>query len=204
MDPYLFNPPNLEFLKSAWSALQDIHVDNLGNGLAGTGLSFTRVNHSTLVRKGEVQVATLGLEFARQDLKSGFLGRIENEVRKVAAQIESVLIRDLVVPEDHVLRVELNDCIRKLRRGAGNTLSVAIEPTVDATDRSRLRVDMRFFLDTPRAVLFATLTRPSVATTIDILADCSSRERKPRATSYAALAEQAAAAINRALAPYVA
>src|SRR6201999_4354511 len=97
--------PNLPYLKAAWAAHASISAENCRQSYDDAGISFERVNHSWIVRKNDTQVSTMPLRYTRQELRMGFLGRIELEARKAAAEIERVLLRDLTLPDGHTLFV---------------------------------------------------------------------------------------------------
>jgi len=190
--------PNIAYLKAAWAAFAGISGANARQSYEAAGLSFTRINHSTLVRKNEVQVSTMPIRYTRHELRVGFLGRIENEVRKAAFELDAVFYRDLLLPEGHRLVIELEECLRLLRRRGNRSLSILIEPDGDAAPGFSLRAEMRVFLDAPRACLFASVADADGR--LDLLQDACKRERMPRAASYAELAAQISATLNQALA----
>ncbi len=195
----LHSAPNIAYLKAAWSALGGISGANAKQSYEAAGLSFTRVNHSTLVRKNDIQVSTMPVHYTRQELRVGFLGRIENEVRKMVAEMEPILLRDLELPAGYQLVVELEECLRLLRRKGNRSLSIMVVPHDEAAFAATLRVEMRVFLDSPRACMFACVTDASKRHQVDLLATAPKRARVPRASSYAELAEQMAGTINAAL-----
>ncbi|RDI99895.1 hypothetical protein DVT68_03445 [Dyella solisilvae] len=195
----LQSPPNIAYLKAAWAAFAGISGANAQQSYEAAGLSFSRINHSTLVRKNDIQVSTMPLHYTRHDLRVGFLGRIENEVRKVVAQMEPILLRELNVPEGHELVVDLEDCLRQLRRKGNRSLSIMVRPERSAELDATVSVDMRVFLDSPRACLFICLADAASQRQFDLLAAAPKRVRVPRADSYADLAQQLAASVNAAL-----
>ena len=121
--------PNLAYLKAAWAALAGISAENCRQSYEEAGISFEQINHSWIVRKNDTQVSTMPLRYTRQELRMGFLGRIEMEARKAAAEIEGVLLRDLHLPEGHTLIVELEESMRHLRRRGHRALAIFIVPT---------------------------------------------------------------------------
>lgn len=195
----LNSAPNLAYLKAAWAAYAGISGPFAKQSYEEAGLRFTRINHSMLVHMNEVQVATMPLRYTRQDLRVGFLGRIENEVRKLVAQIEPVLLRTLHIPEGHHLSIEMEDCLRQLRRKGHRSLSILIRPNDGEELDATLQVEMRVFLDSPRACLFICLADGTSHHQFDLLAAAPKRARVPRSDNYAALAEQMAATINASL-----
>jgi hypothetical protein len=64
-----------------------------------------------------------------------------------------------------------------------------------------LRVEMRVFLDAPRACLFAIVTHEATRQHIDLLAEAPKRMRVPRADNYAELAQRMCETINAATDP---
>lgn len=188
--------PNLAYLKAAWAAHASISAENCKQSYEDAGLSFERINHSWVVRKAQTQVSTMPLRYTRQELRMGFLGRIEMEARKVAAEIEGVLLRDLALPDDHTMIVELEQSMRHLRRKGHRDLTILVGPTASAPPEARVYVEMHAFLDAPRACLFAYRGGDATHLGDDLLANASKRERHPRAASYAELAQRAAATIN--------
>ncbi|WP_199096302.1 hypothetical protein [Dyella sp. ASV21] len=195
----LYSSPNLTYLKAAWAAFASISGANAKQSYEEAGLSFSRINHSVLVRKNDLQVSTMPLRYTRQDLRIGFLGRIENEVRKLVAQIEPILLRALQIPEGHHLVIELEECLRLLRRKGHRSLSILIQPDSDAELDAIVQVEMRVFLDSPRACLFICLADATSHHQFDLLAAAPKRARVPRADDYVSLAEQMAATVNAAL-----
>ena len=195
----LNSAPNLDYLKAAWSALACISGRYAGQSYEASGLTLQRINHSTIVHKGQVQVATMPLRYTRSELRVGFLGRIENEVRKAVSELDNVLFHSLDVPEGHRMVIELEESMRSLRRSGGRMLSIFMHPDADAGDESQFAVEMRIFLDAPRACLFACRIAKEGEEQIDLLAQAPKRARVPRASSYAALAQQIAETINAAL-----
>ncbi|WP_243049534.1 hypothetical protein [Dyella sp. RRB7] len=191
--------PNITYLKAAWAALGGISGANAKQSYEAAGLSFTRVNHSTLVRKNDVQVSTMPVRYTRQELRVGFLGRIENEVRKMVAQMEPILLRDLELPSGYQLVIELEECLRLLRRKGNRSLSIMVVPQEETAFAATLRIEMRVFLDSPRACLFACVADAGMHHHVDLLATAPKRVRVPRAGSYAELAEQMASTVNAAL-----
>lgn len=193
----LQSAPNIAYLKATWAAFAGISGHNAKQSYEAAGLTFTRINHSTLVRKNDVQVSTMPVRYTRQDLRTGFLGRIENEVRKIVAEMESLFFRDLQLPEGHHLAIELEECLRQLRRKGNRSLSIMIRP--DEAEDVAVLIEMRVFLDSPRACMFACLSDASHRHQIDLLGGAPKRARVPRADDYAELARQMAETINEAL-----
>lgn len=188
--------PNLVYLKAAWAAFAGISGENCHQTYDEAGLTFERINHSAVVRKNKIQVSTMPLQHTRQELRMGFLGRIEMEARKAAAEVEAVLHRDLALPDDHTMIVMLEESMRSLRRNGGRALSILIGPMVHADDPAPIHIEIRVFLDAPRACIFAHQTMPTVRGEINLLANVPKRECHPRATTYIELAQRIAATIN--------
>jgi hypothetical protein len=188
--------PNLTYLKAAWAAHAGISAENCRQSYDEAGISFERVNHSWIVRKNDTLVSTMPLRHTRQDLRMGFLGRIEMEARKVAAEIEGALLRDLDLPEEHTLMVELEESMRHLRRRGSRVLAIFVAPTATADVDARVGVEIRAFMDAPRACLYAHRIDAHGFAGADLLAACSKRERHPRAASYAELGQCIAATLN--------
>jgi hypothetical protein len=199
----LHSAPNITYLKAAWAAFAGISGTNAKQSYEAAGLTFTRINHSTLVRKDHVQVSTMPVRYTRDELRAGFLGRIENEVRKAVAEMESILFRDLVIPHGHRLVIELEECVRLLRRKGHRSLSIRVQPEDAMEGGSLAHIEMRVFLDSPRACVFANLADPAAGIHIDLLAAASKRARVPRAEGYAELTHQIVSTINSALSPYL-
>ena len=196
----LHTAPNIAYLKAAWAAFAGISGANARQSYEAAGLSFTRINHSTLVRKNHVQVSTMPVHYTRHELRVGFLGRIENEVRKAVAEMEAVFWRDLRLPEGHQVVIELEECLRMLRRRGNRSLSILIQPIDAATADPRVNVEMHVFLDSPRACLFAHMADAALPGSVDLLEEAPKRARLPRAASYAELASQMSATLNDAFA----
>lgn len=182
--------PNLAYLKAAWAAHASISAENGHRSYEEAGISFERVNHSWIVRKNHTQVSTMPLRHTREDLLMGFLGRIEMEARKAAAEMEGTLYRDLLLPGQYTMIVELERSMRHLRRQASRALTIRIGPGVIADAPGQVFVEIHVFLDAPRACLFAYRDGA------DLLVETSKRQRHPRAASYAELAQIVAATIN--------
>ncbi len=192
--------PNLVYLKTAWAAHASISAENCRQSYEEAGISFERVNHSWIVRKNDTQVSTMPLRYTRQELRMGFLGRIEMEARKAATEIEAVLLRDLELPEDHTVIVELEQSMRQLRRNGSRALTILIGPNVLANAPSQIYVEMHVFMDAPRACLFARRgDTEGHAGTEDLLANASKRARHPRADTYTELARLVASTLNAAM-----
>lgn len=192
--------PNIAYLKAAWAAFAGISGVNAQQSYEAAGLSFTRINHSTLVRKNDVQVSTMPIHYTRHELRVGFLGRIENEVRKAVFEMDAVFYRDLCLPEGHRLVIELEECLRMLRRRGNRSLSILVEPDGSEPLDAAARVEMRVFLDSPRACLFACAADASGQ--VDLLEDAPKRARMPRASNYSELATQISATLNEAFASF--
>lgn len=188
--------PNIDYLKAAWAAFAGISGANARQSYEAAGLSFTRINHSTLVRKNDVQVSTMPVHYTRHELRVGFLGRIENEVRKAVNEMEAVFWRDLCLPEGHELVIELEECLRQLRRRGNRSLSMLIQPGGPLPADARVQVEMRLFLDSPRAALFAHAPDAAGHGVINLLEEAPKRARMPRAGSYAALAAEMSVTLN--------
>lgn len=199
----LQSPPNIAYLKAAWAAFAGISGVNAGQSYEAAGLSFSRINHSTLVLKNRVQVSTMPVHYTRHELRTGFLGRIENEVRKAVAQMESVLLRELCIPYGHELVIELEECLRQLRRRGHRSLTILVKPRDQEALETRAQIEMRIFLDSPRACVFASLSDASGTKQVDVLAHAPKRVRVPRADTYAELAQQITDNLNTAVAPYL-
>jgi hypothetical protein len=195
----LNSAPNLDYLKAAWSALACISGRHAQQSYEASGLTLQRINHSTIVRKGQVQVATMPLRYTRSELRVGFLGRIENEVRKAVWELDSVLFHSLDVPDGHRLVIELEESMRSLRRSGGRMLSIHMQAEPDNGGDAVFAVEMRVFLDAPRACVFASRVAANGEACIDLLAHAPKRARVPRAPSYAELARRMAETINAAL-----
>lgn len=194
--------PNIPYLKAAWAAFAGISGANAKQSYEAAGLSFTRINHSTLVRKNQVQVSTMPVHYTRHELRVGFLGRIENEVRKAVAEMEAVFYGELNLPDGHQLVIELEECLRMLRRRGNRSLSILIEPDGPAPLAACVRVEIRVFLDAPRACVFASGADASTPGWIDLLADAPKRARTPRAERYAELARLVSTTLNDAFASF--
>lgn len=188
--------PNLSYLKAAWAAHASISAENCRQSYEDAGISFERFNHSWIVRKNDMQVSTMPLRYTRHELRMGFLGRIEMEARKAAAEVERVLLRDLHLPEEHILIVDLEESMRHLRHKGSRVLSIYMVPTPSAAPSHRLCIEIQAFLDAPRACLFAHTVSPHGYMETDLLVEVPKRERHPRASSYTELAECAAATLN--------
>lgn len=188
---------NLVYLKAAWAAHASISAENCKQSYEQAGISFERINHSWIVRKNETQVSTMPLRYTRQELRMGFLGRIEMEARKAAVEIEAVLLRDLDVPEGHTLIVELEDSMRHLRRNGSRVLAIYVVPTAEASER--IGVEIQAFLDAPRACLYAHQITAEGHAGADLLDGFAKRERHPRAATYTELAQRMAQTLNSAL-----
>ena len=192
--------PNLAYLKAAWAAHASISAENCRQGYDAAGISFERVNHSWIVRKDGLQVSTMPLRHTRQELRMGFLGRIEMEARRAAAEIEAALLRDLVLPDDHVLVVELEESMRQLRRRGSRALAMFIAPAAEADLSNRIGVEIQAFLDAPRACLYAhALNAADGYAGADLLAACAKRDRHPRAATYGELGQRIVATLRAAL-----
>ncbi|WP_114239326.1 hypothetical protein [Dyella sp. C9] len=195
----LNSAPNIGYLKAAWAAFEGISGVNAKQSYEDAGLIFTRINHSTLVRKGDVQVSTMPVHYTRHQLRTGFLGRIENEVRKAVAQMEPILEHQLHVPEGHELVVELEECLRLLRRMGNRSLRILVRPHDGVELDAILCAEMRVFLDSPRACLYVALIDACSRQQFDLLADAPKRSRVLRSNSYGELAGKMATTINAAL-----
>jgi len=189
--------PNLAYLKAAWAAHASISAENCKQSYEEAGISFERVNHSWIVRKNQVQVSTMPLRYTRQDLRMGFLGRIEMEARKIATEIEAVLLRDLELPEGHLLLVEVEESMRHLRRRGNRALTIFIAPTAEA--RTPISAEIQAFLDAPRACLYAHRITDAGSVGADLLDGRAKRERHPRAGTYTELAQHIAYTLNTVL-----
>jgi hypothetical protein len=194
--------PNIAYLKAAWAAFTGISGANARQSYEAAGLSFTRINHSTLVRKNDIQVSTMPVHYTRHDLRVGFLGRIENEVRKAVDELEAVFYSDLSLPEGHQLVIELEECLRMLRRRGHRSLSILIQPDGSRALDVCVRVEMRVFLDAPRACVFASAADATTNGFVDLLEEASKRDRMPRADSYGELASRMSATLNEAFAAF--
>jgi hypothetical protein len=184
--------PNLVYLKAAWAAHASISAENCKQSYDDAGITFERVNHSWIVRKNNTLVSTMPLRYTRHELRMGFLGRIEMEARKAAAEMEGGMLRDLALPEDHGMVVELEQAMRHLRRHGSRALTILIGPSVMTATPTQVWAEIRVFLDAPRACLYVHRHGQ------DLLANASKRQRHPRAGSYAELAVQVAATLNQA------
>lgn len=192
--------PNLAYLKAAWAAHASISAENCRQGYDEAGISFERVNHSCIVRKNGTQVSTMPLRHTRQELRMGFLGRIEMEARKAAAEIEAVLLRDLILPDNHMLIVELEESMRHLRRRGHRALAMFIAPAAGADPSRRVGIEIQLFLDAPRACLYAHILNADGSAGPDLLANCAKRDRHPRAATYGELGQRIVATLHGALA----
>jgi hypothetical protein len=183
--------PNLAYLKAAWAAHASISAEHCKQSYDDAGIHFERVNHSWIVRKNNTQVSTMPLRYTRQDLRMGFLGRIEMEARKAALEIEGSLLRDLALPESYTMIVELEEAMRGLRRRGSRALKILLGPSAPYTS-TLMSAEILVFLDAPRACLYAQQHGT------DLLASASKRQRHPRAATYAELGWQIAETINAA------
>lgn len=191
--------PNLAYLKAAWAAHASISAENCRQSYVDAGISFERINHSWVVRKNDTQVSTMPLRYTRHELRLGFLGRIEMEARKAAMEIENVLLRDLHLPEEHTLLIELEESMRHLRRKGSRVLSIFVVPTPAADASHRICVEIQAFLDAPRACLFAHRITPQGYVGTDLLTGFTKRQRHPRAATYTELAECMVTTVNQTL-----
>jgi hypothetical protein len=92
--------------------------------------------------------------------------------------------------------IELQECLRLLRRRGNRSLSILIEPEGCAALDVCVRAEMRVFLDSPRACLFASAADAAASDAVDLLEDASKRARTPRAANYAELAVLMCATLN--------
>jgi hypothetical protein len=191
--------PNIPYLKAAWAAHASISAANCHQTYEEAGITFERVNHSWIVRKGQTQVSTMPLRYTRQDLRMGFLGRIEMEARKAASEMEQVLFHALDLPDDHSMIVEVEEAMRQLRRRGSRALTILVGPTVLSSESGQFYAEIHAFLDSPRACVYAHRANEQGSTPTDLLADVAKRERHPRATTYAELAQRIAATLNAAV-----
>jgi hypothetical protein len=113
--------------------------------------------------------------------------------------MESVFFRDLQLPEGHRLVIELEECLRQLRRKGNRSLSIMIQPDEAEGVSATVLIEMRVFLDSPRACVFACLSDADNSHRIDLLGGAPKRARVPRAEGYAELARHIVATINEAL-----
>jgi hypothetical protein len=181
--------PNLAYLKAAWAAHASISAENCRQNYEEAGICFERVNHSWIVRKDGTQVSTMPLRYTRQELRMGFLGRIEMEARKAAHEMETILLHELELPEDHSLVVEVEEGMRRLRRNGTRSMKIFVGPRVLSEYFPQLFAEVHVFLDAPRACLFVHQRDTKESTAIDLLANAAKRKRHPRAASYAELAQ---------------
>ncbi|GGA10689.1 hypothetical protein [Dyella caseinilytica] len=182
--------PNLAYLKAAWAAHASISAENCRQGYDEAGITFEQVNHSWIVRKNNTLVSTMPLRYTRQELRMGFLGRIEMEARKAAAEIEGGLLRDLALPEHYTMIVEVERSMRHLRQRGQRALAISIGPATNSSGPMQVHAEILVFLDAPRACLFAYRDG------VDLLVDLHKKQRHPRAATYAELAQRLAATIN--------
>lgn len=189
--------PNLAYLKAAWAAHASISAENCRQSYDDAGISFERVNHSWIVRKSGTQVSTMPLRYTRQELRMGFLGRIEMEARKAAREMETILLHNLDLPEDHSLIVELEEAMRHLHRNGARSMKIFVGPSVlAASSFPQLYAEIHVFLDAPRACLFIHERSSAEEAVVDLLANAEKRKRHPRAASYAELAQIIVATIH--------
>jgi len=188
--------PNLVYLKAAWAAFAGISGENCRQTYEEAGLTFERINHSAVVRKNKIQVSTMPLHHTRQELRVGFLGRIEMEARKAATEVEAILHRDLELPDGHTMLVMLEESMRFLRRNGSRALSIMIGPTIHAEDPAPIHIEIRVFLDAPRACIFAHQIMPTASGEVNLLAHAPKRERHPRADTYTELSQRIGATLN--------
>jgi hypothetical protein len=191
--------PNIPYLKAAWAAHASISAANCRQSYEEAGITFERINHSWIVRKDDTQVSTMPLRYTRQDLRMGFLGRIEMEARKAASEMEAILFHDLELPDDHAIIVEVEESMRMLRRHGSRALTILIGPSKLASAPGQIYAEVRAFLDAPRACVFAHRADVEGSEPTDLLTDTSKRERHPRAATYADLARRIAATLNAAI-----
>jgi hypothetical protein len=188
--------PNLAYLKAAWAAHASISAEYCRQSYDEAGISFERVNHSWIVRKDGTQVSTMPLRYTRQELRMGFLGRIEMEARKAAHEMETILLHELELPEDHSIVVEMEEAMRRLRRNGTRSMKIFIGPRVLSECFPQVFAEVHVFLDAPRACLFLHQRNTKESTAVDLLADAPKRKRHPRADSYAELAKLIATTIQ--------
>ena len=129
------------------------------------------------------------------------LGRLYR--RLAITEMEAVLLRELCIPYGHELVVEREEGLRQLRRRGHRSLSILVRPCGHEVLETRAQIEMRVFLDSPRACLFASLSDAGGMKQVDVLAEASKRARVPRAGSYAELAQLMADTLNTAVAPYL-
>jgi hypothetical protein len=184
--------PNLAYLKAAWAAHASISAENCRQSYDEAGIRFERVNHSWIVRKDHTQVSTMPLRYTRQELRMGFLGRIEMEARKAATEVEGGLLRHLELPDDYMMIVELEASMRHLRRRGHRALTILIEPSASTPSTTQAKVEIMVFLDAPRACMFAYRDG------VDLLAGLPKKQRHRRASTYTELAHRLAETINTA------
>jgi hypothetical protein len=184
--------PNLAYLKAAWAAHASISAENCHQGYDEAGISFERVNHSCIVRKNGTQVSTMPLRHTRQELRMGFLGRIEMEARKAVAEMEGGLLSHLQLPDTYTMIVELEPSMRDLRRRGQRAVTILIGPTVLTHSAAPIYAEVKMFLDAPRACVYAHCAGD------DLLQQAPKRRRHPRADTYAELARRVAETINAA------
>jgi hypothetical protein len=192
--------PNLIYLKAAWAAHASISAENCRQSYEDAGISFERINHSWIVRKNGAQVSTMPLRYTRQELRMGFLGRIEMEARKAVHEMETILWHELELPDGHAVVVELEDGMRRLRRNGHRAVKIFIGPSVTIADSfPQFFAEIHVFLDAPRACLFVHQRHGKSHAAVDLLANAPKRKHHPRASTYAELASLIATTIQDAI-----
>jgi hypothetical protein len=191
--------PNIAYLKAAWAAHASISAENCRQSYDDAGISFERVNHSWIVRKSGTQVSTMPLRYTRQELRMGFLGRIEMEARKAAHEMETILLHELELPDDHSVVVDMEEAMRRLRRNGTRSMKIFVGPHVLSESFPQLFAEVHVFLDAPRACMFLHRRNAKDAAAIDLLADAPKRKRHPRAATYAELAQLIVTTIHEAM-----
>lgn len=144
-------------LKARWAAVNAISGDNLRNSYEQADLSFERDGRFNRVSKDGITVAIMTPQFNRKELYDALISNIQDEA-KLVGEVFTDAYKKLNIPDEYSFRFDVERDIRDIASFHGNQLSAYIGLYGKDTERvpDQLAVELRVFLDSPRAHVFAT------------------------------------------------
>lgn len=172
--------------KATWEAVAAISGDNVKQSYEKAGLTFERDGRFAIVKKDGLSVAHMTPQFNRQQLYDAMIGNLQSGAQHIAGILENAY-KELKVPDGYSFIFDPVRDIRQIASFRNNEINAFVRLVGENVDHvpDQLAVELRVFLDEPRAYLFATKGPRFFGQNVSLLED---KEPSFYAASYEALA----------------
>lgn len=143
-------------LAARWEAINAISGDNISNSYEKAGLTFERDGRFSRVMKNGIDVAYMTPQFNRRELHDAIIGNIQGDA-KVIGEILTESYKKLNLPAGYTFRFNPESSIRDINSFHGKNMCAFIQLGGKGSEYNpnQADVELRVFLDSPRAIVFA-------------------------------------------------